>query len=86
MIPYILIVIKIFDLFFSEQTIDSIQEKFKIQRVSLLRRICKSVGIQLLLKDYQLDSRNKQIFQEEDIVSLYPIVKNIHPRVCMIRN
>ena len=65
----------------SDKNIDSITEKFEIQKVSILRRFCKSVGIQILIKDYQLESKNKQVFVESDIISMYPVVKHIHPRV-----
>ena len=67
---------------FSDKSIDHISEAFEIQKVSLLRSFCKSVGIQIFIRDYQLDSKTKQVFLESDIISLYPIVKHIHPRVC----
>ena len=70
-----------FYLYFSSDSIDSAVEKYGLQRVSILRAFCQKVGIQILLREYALDSRNKQIFLEEDIVNVTPIVKHIHPRV-----
>ena len=62
-------------------SIDAAIEKYGLQRVSLLRAFCQKVGIQILLRDYGLDTKNKQIFYEEDIVNVTPLVKHIHPRV-----
>ena len=69
-----------FFLLFSD-SIDSAIEKYGLQRVSILRAFCQNVGIQILLREYVLDNKNKQIFFEEDIVNVTPIVKHIHPRV-----
>ncbi|XP_062583916.1 clustered mitochondria protein homolog isoform X1 [Saccostrea cucullata] len=55
-------------------------EKYGLQRVSMLRSFCLSVGIQILLKEYNLDIKNKQIFNEEDIVNVFPVAKHIHPK------
>ncbi|XP_041348382.1 clustered mitochondria protein homolog isoform X2 [Gigantopelta aegis] len=61
-------------------SVDNAIEKYGLQRVSLMRAFCRSVGIQVLLREYHLDIRNKQIFYEEDIVNVYPIVKHLHPK------
>ena len=65
-------------------SIDSAIEKYGLQRVSLLRAFCQKVGIQILLREYGLDNKNKQIFFEEDIVNVTPLVKHIHPRVSKV--
>lgn len=61
-------------------SMDSLVEKYGIQKVSVLRSLCKKCGIQILLRDYNMDSKNKQPFYEDDIVNVFPIVKNVHPR------
>ena len=61
--------------------VDGAVEKYNLQKVSLLRALCKSVGIQVLLKEYALDSKTRQSFYEEDIQTVFPIVKHIHPKV-----
>ena len=65
---------------FSE-SIDAMFELYGIQKVSLLRRFYQMVGIQILLREYNLESKTKQTFYEDDIVNVFPIVKNIHPKV-----
>lgn len=61
-------------------SIDSAIEKYGLQRVSILRAFSQKVGIQILLREYGTDNKNKQIFFEEDIVNVTPLVKHIHPR------
>ncbi|KAL5015908.1 hypothetical protein ScPMuIL_005497 [Solemya velum] len=61
-------------------SIDSAVEKYGLQKVSLLRLFCNKAGIQLLLREYNLESKNKAVFFEDDIVNVYPIVKHVHPK------
>ncbi|KAK9882067.1 hypothetical protein WA026_018916 [Henosepilachna vigintioctopunctata] len=67
-----------FDLTCSD--IDSAIENYCLQKISLLRGFCIKTGIQILLRDYNFESRNKPIFYEEDIQNIFPIVKHINPR------
>lgn len=61
--------------------IESVCEKFKIQKISLLRGFCVKVGLQIALREYSLEGRsNKVAFFEEDIVNVFPVVKHINPR------
>lgn len=63
--------------------IESVCEKFRIQKISLLRGLCVKVGLQIALREYSLDGRansTKQAFFEEDIVNVFPVVKHINPR------
>ncbi|ESO91745.1 hypothetical protein LOTGIDRAFT_233341 [Lottia gigantea] len=62
-------------------SIDSCIEKYDIQRVSLLRAFCSTVGIQILLREYDLSEATKQIFNEDDIINVFPIVKHMNPKV-----
>ena len=64
--------------------IDMLVERYCLQKVSLLRSVCKHLGIQILLRDYNMDNRTRQTFLEEDIINVYPNVKHIHPKVCTL--
>jgi hypothetical protein len=65
-------------------SIDSAVEKYGIQKVSLLRSFCQCVGVQILLREYNLEIRSRAIFAEDDIVNVFPVVKHIHPRVSVV--
>jgi len=65
-------------------SIEAAIEKYGVQRASLLRAFCQRVGIQILLREYNLECRNRAIFNEDDIVNVFPIVKHIQPRVCAL--
>ncbi|GJQ77230.1 hypothetical protein Trydic_g14899 [Trypoxylus dichotomus] len=69
-----------FDYEFLANDIESVIEVYSLQKVSLLRSFCLKTGIQVLLRDYNFDSKNKLIFYEEDILNIFPIVKHINPR------
>lgn len=58
----------------------SVIETYKLQKISILRAFCLKVGIQILLREYNFESRNKPTFTDEDIVNVFPIVKHINPR------
>ncbi|KAG8455747.1 hypothetical protein GDO86_001803 [Hymenochirus boettgeri] len=59
-------------------SVDQLVEKFKLQKVSLLREFCTKCGIQILLRDYNFESRHKPAMTEEDILNMFPVVKHIH--------
>ncbi|XP_025090334.1 clustered mitochondria protein homolog isoform X2 [Pomacea canaliculata] len=61
-------------------SVDTACERYGMQRISLLRGFSRAVGVQLLLREYHLDIRNKQLFTEEDIINVFPAVKHIHPK------
>ena len=46
----------------------------------MLREICKKTGIQMLLKEYDFENKKHTTFSDEDILSIFPIVKSITPR------
>lgn len=60
--------------------IDAASETYKFHKLGLLRAFCLKVGIQILLREYNFDSRNKPTFNEDDILNVFPIVKHINPR------
>uniref|UniRef100_A0A1B6E4P9 Clustered mitochondria protein homolog n=1 Tax=Clastoptera arizonana TaxID=38151 RepID=A0A1B6E4P9_9HEMI len=61
-------------------SIDAIVEFYSLQKISLLRSFCLKTGIQLLLREYSCDSKNRIPFYEEDIINIFPVVKHINPR------
>jgi len=61
-------------------SIDSAVTKFGILRISLLRAFCLKVGIQVLLREYNFESKHKPTFGDDDIVNVLPVVKHISPR------
>lgn len=71
-------------IFIRSDGIDGAIEKYECQRVALLRSISLKVGIQIQLREYALENRNRPIFTEEDIVNVFPIVKHISPRVMTV--
>uniref|UniRef100_A0A1L8DS54 Clustered mitochondria protein homolog n=1 Tax=Nyssomyia neivai TaxID=330878 RepID=A0A1L8DS54_9DIPT len=60
--------------------LDGAIEMFKLQKVGLLRTFCLKVGLQILLREYNFDSRHRAIFHEDDILNVFPVVKHINPR------
>ncbi|MCI4386369.1 hypothetical protein PGIGA_G00061460 [Pangasianodon gigas] len=59
-----------------EQAVD----KCGLQRITLLREISIKTGIQLLIREYQFDAKNKPVFTEEDILNIFPIIKHVIPK------
>ncbi|XP_078083503.1 clustered mitochondria protein homolog [Mustelus asterias] len=57
--------------------VDQVVERFGLQKVSLLREFCIKAGIQILLREYNFDSRHKPTFTEDDILNSFPVFKHI---------
>ena len=68
-------------LFVDSDSIDTACDKYKFQKISLLRSFCQRVGIQILLREYNFDNRQRQPFYEDDIINMYPVVKHVSPKV-----
>ncbi|XP_078278905.1 clustered mitochondria protein homolog isoform X1 [Rhinoraja longicauda] len=62
------------------ESVDQAVEKYGLQKISLLREICLKSGIQILLKEYNFDSRHRPTFTEEDILNIFPVVKHVNPK------
>ncbi|XP_058857010.1 clustered mitochondria protein homolog isoform X1 [Acipenser ruthenus] len=62
------------------ETVDQAVEKYGLQKTTLLREISIKAGIQILIKDYNFDSRHKPAFTEEDILNIFPVVKHVNPK------
>ncbi|XP_036330049.1 protein clueless [Rhagoletis pomonella] len=61
-------------------SIETAVEIYGFHRVAVLRSFCLKVGIQVLLREYNFELRNKSTFNEEDVLNVFPIVKHISPR------
>jgi protein TIF31 len=70
--------------FFSENNnIDEIFNKYKLRKLLLLRQFCQKNGVQLNLREYNFENKHKEVFHEDDILNLFPIVKHVPPKVCI---
>lgn len=64
----------------SSDGIDAAIESYSLQKVTLLRSFCIKTGIQLLLREYNMENKSKASFGEDDILNMFPVVKHIHPK------
>lgn len=69
----------------NSESIEAFLEQYNISKVSVLRRFCTIVGVQIFCRDYGFDSspsnlKQRQCFTEDDIVNVFPIVKHVNPR------
>ena len=42
-------------------------------------------GVQLLLRNYDLDNKKHPAFSEEDVINIFPVVKHVEPQVGALR-
>lgn len=47
----------------------------------LCRSFALKVGLQITLREYDFDNKNKATFSGSDIMNIFPVVKHINPRV-----
>ncbi|KYM95660.1 PREDICTED: clustered mitochondria protein homolog [Cyphomyrmex costatus] len=64
----------------SPESLEATIEHFHLQKISLLRGFCIKTGIQILLREYNFENKNRATFFEEDILNIFPVVKHINPR------
>ncbi|KAJ7309056.1 hypothetical protein JRQ81_008347 [Phrynocephalus forsythii] len=69
-----------FDFGLECESVDQAVEVYNLQKITLLREISLKTGIQILLKEYNFDSRHKPTFTEEDILNIFPVVKHVNPK------
>ncbi|XP_066588334.1 clustered mitochondria protein homolog [Prorops nasuta] len=62
------------------ESLDATIDYFHLQKSSLLRGFCIKTGIQILLREYNFENKNRATFFEEDILNIFPVVKHINPR------
>lgn len=63
-----------------DASIENVVEQYGLQKISLLRSFCIKTGVQILLREYNFESRNRPPFFEDDILNVFPVVKHINPR------
>nr|CAD2188977.1 unnamed protein product [Meloidogyne enterolobii] len=56
------------------------------RRSAIIRRFCAMNGVQIVLKNYQFESKSQTPFSEDDIFNLVPVVKHLNPRSQMAYN
>ncbi|XP_028852284.1 clustered mitochondria protein homolog [Denticeps clupeoides] len=56
---------------------DHLVEQYGLQKMSLLRELCLKTGIQIRLRDYVLDNRNKAPVGPDDVLNMLPVVKHV---------
>ena len=39
-----------------------------------------ATGVQLLLRDFNMDAKSRPCFSEEDVLNIFPVTKHINPR------
>lgn len=66
------------------ESLDTTIDHFNLQKISLLRAFCVKTGIQILLREYNFENKNRATFFEEDILNIFPVVKHINPRVSFV--
>ena len=60
---------------------DELNNKYKLRKLLLLRQFCQKNGVQLVLWEFNFENKHKEIFHEDDILNLFPIVKHVPPKV-----
>lgn len=63
-------------------SLEKFTEQHDIQKTALFRRICRIMGVQIVARDYQLDSavaKKSVLFTDEDIINFYPVIKHHQP-------
>ncbi|XP_028163527.1 clustered mitochondria protein homolog isoform X1 [Ostrinia furnacalis] len=62
------------------ENMEVVIEKHGLQKISLLRSFALKVGLQIMLREYDFDIKNKATFSGSDIMNIFPVVKHINPR------
>ncbi|XP_033112149.1 clustered mitochondria protein homolog [Anneissia japonica] len=58
---------------------DAMLQNHQIQKVTLLREFSRRMGLQLLIREYVFDGKQKATFTEDDILNVFPLPKHINP-------
>ncbi|XP_024122380.1 clustered mitochondria protein homolog [Oryzias melastigma] len=61
------------------ESLEEVIEKHNLQRISLLREFAIKTGIQVQLREYAFESRQKAAFVEDDVINMFPVVKRLRP-------
>lgn len=75
-----------------EDSLDQVLQLYGVQKLSLLRSFCLKTGVQILLREYQLQGNGRgnggggsrpsgnNAFTQEDVLNVFPVVKHIDPK------
>lgn len=69
-----------FDWQMDADSVDSAVCRHDLQKISMFRSFCIKTGVQVLLRDYNMDQKHRPAFFEQDIVNIFPVTKHINPR------
>lgn len=61
-------------------SLDQLIDEHRLHKMIFLRSFCIKTGVQVLLREYNFDSKGRPTFSEDDILNVFPIVKHIDPR------
>jgi len=61
-------------------SLDQLIDEHRLHKMIFLRSFCIKTGIQVLLREYNFDSKSRPTFSEDDILNVFPIVKHIDSR------
>lgn len=64
----------------SVASLEQLIEEHRLHKLIFMRSFCIKTGVQVLLREYNFDSKGRPTFQEEDILNVFPIVKHLDPR------
>lgn len=64
----------------SVTNLDQLIDDHRLHKIIFLRSFCTKTGVQVLLREYNFDSKARPTFAEDDILNVFPIVKHIDPR------
>jgi len=61
-------------------SLEQLIEENRLHKLIFLRSFCIKTGVQVLLREYNFDSKGRPTFQDDDILNVFPIVKHLDPR------
>lgn len=61
-------------------SLDQLIDEHRLHKIIFLRSFCIKTGVQVLLREYNFDSKGRPTFTEDDVLNVFPNVKHIDPR------
>ncbi|CAK9304623.1 unnamed protein product [Gordionus sp. m RMFG-2023] len=59
------------------ENFDQFSKLKQLKKLVFLRQFCLKCGVQIVLREYALDSPIRMTFHEDDIINMFPIVKHV---------
>ncbi|CAK9304619.1 unnamed protein product [Gordionus sp. m RMFG-2023] len=63
------------------ENFDQFSKLKQLKKLVFLRQFCLKCGVQIVLREYALDSPIRMTFHEDDIINMFPIVKHVTHKV-----